>query len=140
MIGHDDPGEKAVRFVVVEPKVVLDHLRNLWIAEMTSAKALIEQSFHAAKFFAILLNVHGLGPFVVELDRDGIGQSIGDELSNARRIKMRKIAAGVPAFETLSLFSWRKLMVPTALFFDHLFGGFRSHEGMLRTRLSALRE
>ena len=67
------------------------------------------------------------GPLVPVLGGHGVGEPVGDELSRAGRVAVRKVRGGVPAFESVCRVFGRERLGPVTLVVDELFEVPRFH-------------
>ena len=66
VIRHDNPRQQPIRLAIVKPQILLNRLRHARLAQGTRPEPAIEHEFHPAEFLAFVLQLHGLGPFVLE--------------------------------------------------------------------------
>src|SRR5688572_24428474 len=82
---------------------------------MTRAASTVEHPLDSPELFTVIFQSHRFHPFVANFRRDRISEPISDELLHARRIKVRKIPARIPALETRSLRFGSDFVMPLPL-------------------------
>src|SRR5436309_3188413 len=100
------------------PEVALDDFCHASIAQMALTVAFVQVSFHFALLLQLVFDAEEWFPFATTRCWHGIGQAIGNELPSARRVEVRKVLRGIPAFETFFRLLGRQWLVPLTLGFD----------------------
>jgi hypothetical protein len=92
MIRHDAPSQKAIAFAVEVKERLLDKRRDVRSAKPTRPETSIELVVGLEK--VVGKRSEGLGNSL----RQAVAQPEGHELYGLRRVKVRQVTAGVPAF------------------------------------------
>ena len=105
VVGHDAPLEELVAGAIEVPEVLDDDGGVCRIAEVAGSVALVFVACDEAVEFDlafVVVEVLELGfPLFGDFLGDGVGKAVGDGLTAVGDVEMGKVAAFVPAFESI---------------------------------------
>src|SRR5206468_5392239 len=114
------PRFERVSLSVKMEKRILTDSRDVGTPKPAFAPAFVQIGFQFYAAFSVLFKFEQRRPFGKQGGRESIGEVIGDELREARRIAVRDVTAFVPAAETLALAGLGRTGIPVTLAFDEV--------------------